>query len=149
MKKKNIMLVDDDSSIRKLLRAVLEKNEYNAVLCASREEALETLDKSVNYYIDAVILDVILPNMDGLEVLKRIRNSPHRRLPVIMLTCKNSEIETVVGLEMGADDYLSKPVRYHELIARLKTVFRRTDATVQARPEDGPESFEAGIYRCS
>ncbi|SFH03416.1 two-component system, OmpR family, alkaline phosphatase synthesis response regulator PhoP [Desulfotomaculum arcticum] len=137
MSKKNIMLVDDDMSILKLLRAALEKNGYHAIPCASGEEALENLDKQ---HVDAVILDVVLPSMDGLEVLRRIRNSPHRQLPVIMLTCKNSEIETVVGLEMGADDYLSKPVRYHELIARLKTIFRRTDTAVQ------PESQTLIMY---
>jgi len=125
MKKKSIMLVDDDPSIRKLLRAALEKNGYQTIPCASGEEALASLDK---YPIDGVILDVVLPNMDGLEVLNRIRNSPHRKIPVIMLTCKDSEIETVIGLEMGADDYLSKPVRYHELMARLKTIFKRADA---------------------
>ncbi|CAA7600081.1 Two component system, signal transduction response regulator [Acididesulfobacillus acetoxydans] len=129
MKKRTVLLVDDDPLICKLLRAALEKNGYAAILCASGEEALASLRE---YAADAVILDVVLPNMDGLDVLKWIRNQPaYRQLPVIMLTCKDSEIETVLGLEMGADDYLSKPVRYHELLARLKTVFRRIDALGQ------------------
>ena len=126
---RTVLLVDDDPLICKLIRSALEKNGHAAIQCASGEEALESLQK---YAVDAVILDVVLPNMDGLDVLKWIRNHPsHQKLPVIMLTCKNSEIETVLGLEMGADDYLSKPVRYHELIARLKNAFRRMDALGQ------------------
>ncbi|WHH58791.1 response regulator transcription factor [Petroclostridium sp. X23] len=123
MIKKSILLVDDDPSIHKLLKAALEKNLYTAISCNSGEEALEALDR---YPISAIILDVILPGMDGLETLKRIRNHPlHHHIPIIMLTCKNSEIETVVGLEMGADDYLGKPVRYYELLTRLKMIFKR------------------------
>jgi len=118
MKTKLILLIDDDPSIQKLLKAALEKNGYTTMSCPSGEVALEKLEQ---YTFSAVILDVVLPNMDGWDVLKWIRNHPvQHRLPVIMLTCKDSEIETVLGLEMGADDYLSKPVRYHELIARLK-----------------------------
>ena len=129
MKKRTVLLVDDDPLICKLLRAALEKNGYAAIVCASGEEALASLRE---HAADAVILDVVLPHMDGLDVLKWIRNHPsHRQLPVIMLTCKDSEIETVLGLEMGADDYLSKPVRYQELLARLKNVFRRMDTLGQ------------------
>lgn len=123
------MLVDDDPSIRRLLKAALEKNGYDTVLCASGEEALENLGR---LRIDAVILDIVLPGMDGFEVLKKIRtDSSNGQIPVIMLTCKDSETETVLGLEIGADDYLGKPVRYHELIARLKTVFRRAGNSIQ------------------
>ncbi len=129
--KKVIMIVDDDLTIQKLLKAALEKNGHNTVSCASGEDALDILGKQ---HIDAIILDIVLPNMDGLEVLKKIRNSEHRQMPVIMLTCKDSEVETVIGLEMGADDYLSKPVRYHELMARLKSVFRRVSSGVQKEP---------------
>lgn len=118
MKTKLILLIDDDPSIQKLLKATLEQNGYTTISCPSGEAGLEKLEQNT---FEAVILDVVLPNMDGWDVLKWIRNHPvQHRLPVIMLTCKDSEIETVLGLEMGADDYLSKPVRYHELIARLK-----------------------------
>lgn len=124
------MLVDDDPSIRRLLKAALEKNGYDTILCASGEEAIENLGKTG---IDAIILDIVLPSIDGFEVLKIIRSHhQYGQVPVIMLTCKDSETETVLGLEMGADDYLSKPVRYHELISRLKTVFRRTSNPVQS-----------------
>jgi len=127
--KKIIMLVDDDPSIRTLLKAALEKNGYDTLLFASGEEALEGLETR---QADVVILDIILPGIDGLEVLKRIRSHPdHSNIPIIMLTTKDSEFETVLGLEMGADDYLSKPVRYYELIARLKKVLQRTDLLSQ------------------
>lgn len=127
--KKSIMLVDDDPSIRTLLKAALEKNGYDSVMFTSGEEALNGLE---TFRTDVVILDIILPGIDGLEVLKRIRSHPdYRNIPVIMLTTKDSEVETVLGLEMGADDYLSKPVRYYELIARLKKVLQRTDMLSQ------------------
>lgn len=125
MTKQLILLIDDDPSIQKLLKAALEKNGYATIPCTSGEAALEKLEQ---YTFQAVILDVILPNMDGWDVLKWIRNHPtQHQLPVIMLTCKDSEIETVLGLEMGADDYLSKPVRYHELLARLKKACKRNE----------------------
>jgi len=126
MKTKLILLIDDDLSIQKLLKAALEKNGYTTMPCPSGEAALEKLEQST---FEAVILDVVLPNMDGWDVLKWIRNHPvQHQLPVIMLTCKDSEIETVLGLEMGADDYLSKPVRYHELMARLKKACKKNNA---------------------
>jgi DNA-binding response OmpR family regulator len=119
------MLVDDDPSIRTLLKAALDKNGYDTIMFASGEEALDALE---TLQTDVVILDIILPGIDGLEVLRRIKNHPnHRNIPVIILTTKDSEVETVLGLEMGADDYLSKPVRYYELIARLKKVLQRAD----------------------
>jgi DNA-binding response OmpR family regulator len=123
------MLVDDDPSIRTLLKAALEKNGYETVMFGSGEEALNSLE---TFLTDVIILDIILPGIDGLEVLKRIRSHPDRRnIPVIILTTKDSEVETVLGLEMGADDYLSKPVRYYELISRLKKVLLRADMLSQ------------------
>lgn len=130
--KKNIMLVDDDPSILRLLKSALEKNGYDTILCESGEDALENLR---SLPVDAIILDILLPRMDGFEVLKKIRShAQYCHMPVIMLTCKDSEVETVLGLEAGADDYLNKPVRYHELMARLKNIFRRTADRVQPQP---------------
>lgn len=130
MKTKLVLLIDDDPSIQKLLKAALEKNGYTTIPCPSGEAAQEKLE---TYTFEAVILDVVLPNMDGWDVLKWIRNHPtQHQLPVIMLTCKDSEIETVLGLEMGADDYLSKPVRYHELIARLKKACKKNDTPLNS-----------------
>lgn len=129
MQKKAVLLVDDDPSIRKLLKAALRKNGYETLECSSGEKALEIIAKE---NLDAVILDIVLPEMDGLDTLKKIRNNHHSAtIPVIMLTCKDSEAETVLGFELGADDCLNKPVRYHELLARLKNIFRRASNAAQ------------------
>lgn len=120
----NVLIVDDDPSVLRLLESALSKNGYNACKANSGEEALRRLESTV---IDLVILDVMLPGIDGLETLKKIRN--HRiygSIPVLMLTSRDSEIDNVIGLELGADDYVSKPIRYHELIARIRAVLRRT-----------------------
>jgi two-component system alkaline phosphatase synthesis response regulator PhoP len=127
LRRKKILVVDDDSAVVKLLVAALEKNNYEALSASSGENALELLAQTS---VDAAILDVMLPGMDGLELLKRLRNHPlYNQLPILMLTCKDSEFDSVIGLELGADDYLAKPVRYHELLARLKNLFRRLEGT--------------------
>lgn len=119
------MIVDDDSSVSRLIKAALEGNGYKTMAFASGEDALEELSLK---QVDGIILDIILPGIDGLEVLKKIRaNSCYKKIPVIMLTTKSGEIETVLGLELGADDYLSKPVRYHELLTRMKKIFMKMD----------------------
>ena len=127
--RKKVAIVDDDLSIGKLLRAALEKNGYDVIMWSSGEEFLNNLCTTCP---DALILDIVLPGIDGMEVLKRIRNHHlYNHIPVIILTTKDSEIETVLGLELGADDYLSKPVRYYELIARLKKIFDRSSNSLQ------------------
>lgn len=125
MKQKHIVLVDDDKNIRRLVASALEKNGYGTTTYESGEEILDNLDIVSP---DAVILDIMLPGINGLEVLRKIRENPlYRHLPLIMLTGKDSETETVLGLEIGADDYLSKPVRCHELLARLKKLLQKSD----------------------
>lgn len=120
----NILIVDDDTNILKLLASALINNGYCPIKSQSGEEALQILESTT---IDLVILDIMLPGIDGLETLKRIRNhSIYGPLPVLMLTCRNSELDHVIGLELGADDYITKPIRYHELISRIKAVLRRT-----------------------
>lgn len=127
MDEKRILLVDDDPVVLKMVEAALDKNGYRSIQASSGEEALEVLEKED---LAAVILDVMLPGIDGLETLKRIRGSGrYGQIPVLMLTCRDEEIDSVLGLELGADDYLTKPVRYHELIARLKNIFRRVQKT--------------------
>lgn len=131
MDERRILLVDDDPVVLKLVDAALVKNGYLSIQASSGEEALEVLEKEEPA---AVILDVMLPGMDGLETLKRIRGSGrYGQIPVLMLTCRGEEIDSVLGLELGADDYLTKPVRYHELIARLKNIFRRVQTAGPAR----------------
>jgi len=125
MSGKSVLVVDDDINIRKLVEAALKQNGFEVTHADSGESALEALRISS---FDVVILDILLPGIDGLETLKQIRSNPaHRQLPVIMLTSKNSEIDNVVGLELGADDYVGKPIRYYELVARVKSVLRRSE----------------------
>lgn len=124
MSKHNVLIVDDDPTVLKLLESALSKNGYLVHKSESGEAALKILESSD---IDIVVLDVLLPGMDGLTILKEIRHHPiYGLIPVLMLTSRDSEIDNVIGLELGADDYISKPIRYHELIARIKAVLRRT-----------------------
>lgn len=128
MKKNKILIVDDEIHILELLRYNLEGNGYEVIQAESGEEAMEILEKQT---LDGVILDLMLPGIDGIEVLRKIRQSEHARLPVIMLTAKNEEIDAVIGLEMGADDYIGKPFRTRELISRVKAVLRRAELREQ------------------
>lgn len=126
MEKKMILTVDDEAHILELLKYNLETNGYSVVQAESGEEAMEILEKTK---VDAVLLDLMLPNIDGLEVLRRIRtNLNTKKLPVIMLTAKSEEFDKVLGLEMGADDYVAKPFGIREILARLKAVLRRSDS---------------------
>lgn len=124
MLKRKILIVDDEIYILELLKYNLENSGYEVLEAESGEEALEKLNTS----IELVILDLMLPGIDGLEVLRRIRfNDSVKNIPVIMLTAKNEEIDTVLGLEMGADDYIGKPFGVRELLARIKAVLRRKE----------------------
>lgn len=125
MSKKRILIVDDEENILELLKYNLEKNGFEVVPKDNGEDAIEEMEKED---FDLVLLDLMLPGIDGLEILKFIRG--HHRIkntPVIMLTAKNEEIDTVLGLEMGADDYIGKPFGVHELLARVKALLRRND----------------------
>lgn len=126
--KKCVLIVDDDLGIRKLVEAALKQNNFSVLHADSGEKAMEILK---SHSVDVIILDIMLPGIDGLETLKRIRNnSCIKQLPVIMLTSKSSEIDSVLGLELGADDYVCKPIRYYELIARVKSVLRRAEPSL-------------------
>lgn len=120
----NVLIVDDEMHILELLRYNLESNGYSVIQSETGEEALKKLRDN---NIDIILLDLMLPGIDGLEVLRKIRSTEdYKEIPVIMLTAKNEEFDTVLGLEMGADDYIGKPFGIHELLARMKAVFRRT-----------------------
>ncbi|SHJ29008.1 two-component system, OmpR family, alkaline phosphatase synthesis response regulator PhoP [Dethiosulfatibacter aminovorans DSM 17477] len=127
LNKKRILIVDDEENILELLKYNLEKNGFEVVPEDNGEDALEEMERED---FDLVILDLMLPGIDGLEVLKTIRGHQRiKNIPVIMLTAKNEEIDTVLGLEMGADDYIGKPFGVHELLARVKALLRRNDRT--------------------
>lgn len=131
---KTILVVDDEEHIVELISYNLENTGYAVVKADCGEKALEKLK---NTPIDLVLLDWMLPGMDGIEVLKQIRRSPlWKKMPIILLTAKNDEISKVVGLEVGADDYLGKPFSVHELLARIKALLRRSEGTFEEVPED-------------
>ena len=126
-----ILLVDDDQELCELLVRYLQREgiEVDQVHTGS-----EGLQQGLAQSYDAMILDIMLPGMSGLEVLTELRKSS--QLPVVMLTAKGDEMDRIVGLEIGADDYLPKPCNPRELIARLRAVLRRTKADVQAQTHD-------------
>lgn len=127
---KVILAVDDEEHILELLEYNLESNGFRVLTAGSGEEGIEILKKEA---VDLVLLDIMLPGIDGMEMLKRIRKNPDMAdLPVIMLTAKSEEINKVLGLEVGADDYISKPFGIYELVARVKAVLRRSERTKAA-----------------
>ncbi|QUI22722.1 response regulator transcription factor [Vallitalea pronyensis] len=136
MGKGRILIVDDEVHILELLRYNLESNGYQVVEADTGESALAILEHT---HVELVLLDLMLPGIDGLEVLRKIRQSEElTHLPVIMLTAKNKEFDTVIGLELGADDYIGKPFGVHELLARIKAVRRRAKE-VAAPKESGQD----------
>ena len=121
---KTILLVEDDEDIATLLRLNLQDEGYQIVHEADGGEALARLETQV---WDAVILDLMLPGVDGLEICRRIRQMT-RYLPVIIISARTSEMHRVLGLEMGADDYIAKPFSSRVVVARVKAVLRRSGA---------------------
>lgn len=122
---KKILVVEDEPDIAELVRHYLEKDGFHPSIAKTGVEAL-TLARST--HPDLVILDLMLPQMDGFEVCKSLRQKPETALvPIIMLTAKRDESDTVVGLELGADDYVTKPFSPKTLIARIKSLLRRVD----------------------
>ena len=117
----SVLVVDDEPAFREGLRQALKQEGFIVHLAADGEEALEVFRA---YHPDIVLLDVMLPRMSGIDVCREIRTVDDT--PVIMVSARNEEIDAVVALEVGADDYVAKPYRVRELIARMRTVLRRT-----------------------
>jgi two-component system, OmpR family, alkaline phosphatase synthesis response regulator PhoP len=119
-----ILIVDDEENIRALVRFNLEKAGYQVTEASNGKNALETISADRP---DLIILDLMLPIMDGLDVCRKLKGSSiTSAIPIIMLTAKSDEIDRVIGLELGADDYLTKPFGSRELLARIKAVLRRS-----------------------
>ena len=124
MDKKKILVVDDDPAILRLLSTNLKARGYKVITATDGEEALETVQKD---FIDLIILDIMMPKVDGVQVCRRIREWSD--IPIIILSARGDEKDKVKCLELGADDYLTKPFGIAELMARVKTAFRhRGDA---------------------
>lgn len=121
--KENILIVEDEKDIAEMIRYNLEKEGYKVSVASKGSMALELLEENSP---DLVILDIMLPDIDGFEVCRKMRSEPATSaVPVIFLSAKSQEMDKVVGLELGADDYMTKPFSPRELIARIKAVLRR------------------------
>jgi two-component system, OmpR family, response regulator MprA len=120
-----ILVVDDERAVRESLRRALELEGYEIELAADGQEALQRLEGNGEGQPDAVLLDLLMPNVDGLEVCRRLRRNGNR-VPVLMLTARDEVENRVSGLDAGADDYVTKPFALEELLARLRALLRRT-----------------------
>ena len=131
MDRLKVLVVDDESRMRKLVRDFLVKSNFDVLQAGDGEEALDIFYKEKD--IALIILDVMMPKMDGWQVCREIR--VNSKVPIIMLTAKGETADRVSGLEMGADDYIVKPLEMPEVIARVRAVFRRI------APDDAPEKL--------
>lgn len=124
MSENRILVVDDEEHIRELIKFNLEKSGYKVISCGDGTEALNFTRTEKP---DLVLLDVMLPGIDGYDVCKEIRKDNNiSNIPIIMITAKSEELDKILGLELGADDYITKPFSIRELLARVKAVLRRT-----------------------
>jgi DNA-binding response OmpR family regulator len=134
-----ILLVDDEDSVQKLLAYPLEREGFRVLQARDGEEALERFAAE---QVDLVVLDLMLPKLDGLEVCKRLR--AESEVPIIMLTARDDELDKVVGLELGADDYITKPFSIREFRSRVRALLRRASV---ARPVQEGEAITADGLR--
>lgn len=130
MDTQSILLIDDDQNVSHLIRLYLEKEGYQVYESYRGDEGVAAFKQ---YAPSLVLLDIMLPGIDGLDVLREIRKTS--KTPVIMLTAKDETFDKVLGLELGADDYITKPFKNKELVARVKAVLRRTRGTDEAKDD--------------
>lgn len=134
---KKILLIEDDKDIINLVKHYLEKEGYRTFEAADGVKGLDILKKEK---VDLAILDIMLPELNGIDVLKRIKgDAKTANIPVIMLTAKGEETDKIVGLELGADDYITKPFSPKELVARIKALLRRVE-----KPVEKTDTFKYG-----
>jgi len=135
---KKILVIEDEADIAELVKHYLEKEGFRVTIANTGVEALKLVKSD---HPDLLILDLMLPEIDGIEVCKKMRNTPETAMiPIIMLTAKAEESDTIVGLELGADDYVTKPFSPKALVARVKALFRR----LRRESEDNQSSFIFG-----
>jgi phosphate regulon transcriptional regulator PhoB len=133
MKKATILVIDDEKDLIELVRYNLEKDGFDVIAATDGQSGLEVVKK---HRPDLVVLDLMMPGMDGLQICKQLRSDPRTgRIPVIMLTAKATEADRIVGLELGADDYITKPFSPREVVARVKAVLRRSAPVTEQRQE--------------
>lgn len=139
---RHILVVDDDREIRTLLGDYLQKNGYRATAVADGKAMRRALEQA---HFDLIVLDLMLPGEDGLKLTRELR--AHSQIPIIMLTALGEEIDRVVGLEVGADDYLSKPFSPRELVGRIKAVLRRTAHMLREPPPSAVGTYRFGDWK--
>lgn len=143
MAKKQILIADDDPHIREVVRFALEQAGYDTVEADDGLAALEEVDR---HDPDLVVLDVMMPEMDGTDVCRKLRADTE--IPIVFLSSRDDEIDRVLGLELGGDDYVTKPFSPRELVARVKAVLRRTnDAPAPREDADGDNVMKFGMLR--
>lgn len=131
MSSAKVLIIEDEEHISELIKYNLEASGYQVIAAYDGEEGLKAV---FEHKPDLVILDLMLPKMDGISVCNKVRNNKETEdIPIIMLTAKSSETDKIIGLEIGADDYITKPFSVRELQARIKTVLRRTKNTVTSQ----------------
>src|SRR5579863_9312341 len=134
-----ILLVDDEQSIQTLLSYPLRRDGYDVVQATDGRQALDRFDEQA---FDLVVLDLMLPKVDGLEVCRQLRG--RSSVPIIMLTARSDEIDKVVGLELGADDYITKPFSLREFSSRIKAALRRAEMSHPS--ENGAEEMPLQVH---
>ena len=134
---KKVLIIEDDQEIVKLLKIHLEDHLYEVATALDGESGYS---QAMNIDYDLILLDLALPKMDGVDVCKKLRLE--KNTPVIMLTSKSEEIDRVLGLEIGADDYITKPFSIRELLARIKAVLRRSEKQSEPQPDTSKLNFE-------
>ena len=137
---KKILIVDDEKPISDIIKFNLTKEGYETITAFDGREAITKFEEEDP---DLIILDLMLPELDGLEVAKEVRKTSH--IPIIMLSAKDSEFDKVIGLEIGADDYVTKPFSNRELLARVKAHLRRTENIESAVAEENASSSNSEI----
>ena len=138
----SILIVDDEPALREALTYSLSREGYAVSSAATSAEALARMDRQMPNFI---VLDLGLPDADGLELCRRVRS--RSSVPILMLTARQSEVDKIVGLEMGGDDYMTKPFSMRELLARIKAILRRSSQETDARQMDTIEFGETVIDR--
>jgi two-component system phosphate regulon response regulator OmpR len=135
-----VLVVDDDARLRSLLERYLTEQNF-IVRVAQDSDQMDRLLTRENFHL--MVLDLMLPGEDGLSICKRLRNN----IPVIMLTAKGDEVDRIIGLELGADDYLAKPFNPRELLARIRAVLRRRGSEAPGAPSQEDQEVEFGEFR--
>ena len=138
----HVLIVDDDREIRGLLAQYLEKHDFRTTAVADGREMRRTLERS---HVDLLVLDLMLPGEDGLSLCRELRG--RSQLPIIMLTARGEDVDRIVGLELGADDYVAKPFNPRELLGRIKAVLRRSAHAPRDPSPEAVRGFSFGGWR--